>query len=61
MTDRELQRIHWSNAGLDAYAEAAEQCKCEALCSCGWDDPDAPAMRWIERLESRQRAVTTDR
>lgn len=61
--DRELERANWSEAGLDAYAEAAERlCHCEGLCVCHWDDPDSLAMRQIERAEARpmRSAITYD-
>ena len=48
--DRELQRIHWSHAQVDAYAAAERQlCRCEALCTCRWNDPDSLAMQRIAR------------
>lgn len=56
--DRELERVHWSEAGMDAYAEAeALLCRCDpddGLCTCGWDDPDSLAMLRIERMEDHE-------
>lgn len=50
--DPTLARMRWTEAQQDAYADAAERlCRCEGLCSCGWDDPDSLAMQQIERMQ----------
>jgi hypothetical protein len=53
VSDPTLQRANWTEAQVDAYAEAAARlCQCEGLCTCGWDDPGSVAMLQIERMEA---------
>ena len=49
--DPHLHRMAWTTAQMEAYAEAALLCTCEALCTCGWDDPSSPAMIRIELMK----------
>lgn len=50
-SDSHLRRMLWSEAQIDAYADAAERlCHCEGLCVCGWDDPGSLVMQQIERM-----------
>lgn len=61
MSDPTLARANWSEAQVDAYAEAAARlCHCEGLCACGWDDPDSLAMRAIERTPDAWRAAPSE-
>lgn len=49
--DPELDRMLWSDAGMDAYATLeAELCHCEALCTCHWNDPANLTMTQMERI-----------
>ena len=53
--DLTLQRVAWSEAALAAYVEAERRlCHCEAVCTCGWDDPSSLVMQGIEREERKR-------
>jgi hypothetical protein len=53
--DPTLERMAWSEAQFDAYAEAAQSlCECEGLCVCGWDEPGSLAMLAIERMHDHR-------
>jgi hypothetical protein len=48
--DPTLARMAWTEAQQAAYAEAAASCTCEALCTCGWNNPASLAMIRIELM-----------